>query len=157
MKNNRKITSKEVRILRGEIQNALAKKQFQGEDRFSILVIDDDKVFSRYLNLAISAEFENVFVQVCNSGQDAIEEILDNPPEIIILDINMPKLSGYKMAKIINDIHEQGIPTLFISADRNAKNEIEALSISSRKDFLPKPIDKNELNRKITQLIKKVA
>ena len=157
MKHKKQVIDRNVIGLESDIRNALAQKQFFGNGKVSILVIDDNEVFSRFLKLAISSEFENALVQVCHSGQEAITHILDFPPDLLILDLNMPKLDGFKVAKIINDIYEYGIPILFVSANRNVENEIKALPITSASDFLSKPIDKNKLNQKISELIKKAA
>ncbi|MGK0367901.1 MAG: DNA-binding response OmpR family regulator [Thermoproteota archaeon] len=143
--------------LREDVRNALAKKELLKNKKISLYIVDDDQVFSRYLESTINKDFKNVNIQVFRSGKEAIDLFYNSPPDLVILDINMPELNGHKVAKIMNCIHEIGIPILFVSANNRSKDDLKYLEIKSSFDFLSKPVDKNQLKKKVKNLIPKVA
>jgi DNA-binding response OmpR family regulator len=143
--------------LREDVRNALAKKELLKNKIISLYIVDDDQVFSKYLASTINRDFKHVNIQVFRSGKDAIDQFYNSPPDLVILDINMPELNGHKVAKIMNCIHEIGIPILFVSANNRSKDDLNFLEIQSAFDFLPKPVDKNQLKLKVKNLIEKVA
>lgn len=143
--------------LREDVRNALAKMDFLKNKIISLYIVDDDQVFSKYLASAINRDFKNVNIQVFSSGRDAIDQFYNSPPDLVILDINMPELNGQKVAKIMNSIHEIGIPILFVSANNRSKDDLKFLEIESAFEFLSKPVDKNQLKLKVKKLIAKAA
>jgi CheY-like chemotaxis protein len=143
--------------LREEVRNAFVQKKLLKNEVITLFLVDDDPIFSKYLNSSLLREFKNIKVQIFSSGKDAINFFINAPPDLVILDINMPELNGHKVAIIMNCIQETGIPILFISANNRSKDELKYLEIKSSFDFLPKPVDKNLLKLKVEKLLVKAA
>jgi DNA-binding response OmpR family regulator len=143
--------------LREEVRNALAQNKLLNNKDINLFIVDDDQMFSKYLKASLLREFRNIKVRIFSSGKDAINVFINAPPDLVILDINMPELNGHKVALIMNCIQETGIPILFISANNRSRDELKYLEIKSSFDFLPKPVDKNLLKLKVEELLVKAA
>lgn len=106
------------------------------------LMIVDDSAFMRKI---IGDSIENIdgieVVGIARDGLDALEKIERLNPDIITLDIEMPKLNGIETLKRINDQHK--IPVIMLSASNKPDIIFEALELGAV-DFIEKPEDMNE-------------
>ncbi len=71
----------------------------------TLLIADDHPLFLKGLHEVISDEFDWMVIKQATNGQDALNLIINDPPDIAILDINMPYKSGLEIAKYIGE-HE---------------------------------------------------
>lgn len=86
-------------------------------NRIKILLVDDDLKNSMLLKRFIEAEgFEVVYA---NNGKVGLEMYRESHPDLILLDINMPELNGFEMAKIIRENDKRVI--IFFLTDRTDK------------------------------------
>jgi putative two-component system response regulator len=114
---------------------------------YKILIVDDN-LENRKLLASIISENTGCDVMTAKSGQDIInrfESIENNPPDIILLDILMPKVNGFHIAQILKSrdtTHD--IPIIFITALTNTKNKIKAFEAGGI-DYISKPFHKEEL------------
>ncbi len=105
----------------------------------TILIVDDNPE-----NLKVLGEFiiqQGLNVDYANSGQQALDKIDANPPDLILLDIYMPGISGFDVCSKLkeNPKHEE-IPILFISAYPEGENVIKSFWVGGV-DFIPKPFE----------------
>ena len=113
-----------------------------------IFVVDDnpDVIFSVKSGLeALSEDYE---IQGANSGEKCLEMLETNTPDLILLDIMMPGMSGWKtFDKIKENEIWKGIPVIFLTArtDRVAKNAGGFLG----DDYVEKPFEINDLKVRI--------
>ncbi len=113
-----------------------------------IFVVDDnpDVIFSVKSGLeALSEDYE---IQGANSGEKCLEMLETNTPDLILLDIMMPGMSGWKtFDKIKENESWKGIPIVFLTArtDRVAKNAGGFLG----EDYVEKPFEINDLKVRI--------
>ncbi|MCK5068893.1 MAG: response regulator, partial [Desulfocapsa sp.] len=109
----------------------------------SILVVDDA---SMNVDILVSIlEEQNYKVQTADSGENALKEVRINPPDLILLDIMMPKMSGFEVCKRIkNDPKTSDIPVIMVTA-LNEFGDIERGIDCGTDDFLSKPVNKLEL------------
>ncbi len=118
----------------------------------AILVVDDNQ---QNLEL-LQAYLEDI---ECNTipaydGQQALEIISKEPPDLILLDVMMPKMSGFEVCRRIkNDPKTADIPVIMVTA-LNKFGDIERGINSGTDDFLSKPINKLELLTRVKTMLK---
>lgn len=103
----------------------------------TILVVDDTAI-----NLSLMGGIlKNLYrVKFANSGEKAITAIQRDPPDLILLDIMMPGMSGYEVCQIIkNDPQTRRIPIIFLTAMAEAEDEAKGLDMGAA-DYITKPI-----------------
>lgn len=133
---NNLILELDLCILKSQVMNS--------EDQpFKIMVVDDSKV-SRKI---IVAEFENEDFSVFpfSSSMDALDEVDQVQPDMVISDVNMPDLDGYQLFKILqNKDGFKAIPYVLVSGSGSMEERSKALSLKVNKVF-KKPFKKFEI------------
>ena len=117
----------------------------------TILLIEDD----RALNKAISIYFkkEEFHVISCYCGQEALNTLLQNNIDLIILDINLPDLSGFDLIKQIKIINSN-IPILILSACDLDSDILHGFNLGAE-DYVTKPFNIEILHKKINVILKR--
>ncbi len=118
--------------------------EIQGE----ILVIDDNPdVLS--LTKAILVE-KGYKVRVANSGQRGLSSCRLSPPDMILLDLHLPDLTGYEVCKTLKEEEgTQNIPVVFVSASNETIDKVQGLALGAV-DFITKPFQEAELLARIS-------
>ena len=94
---------------------------FQEENTNNILIIDD--VAENIKVLARILEDQNYSVKKALNGKVALRSIHSNPPDLILLDINMPDMDGYEVCQNLkSDSTTKDIPVIFISASNSNRS-----------------------------------
>jgi len=118
----------------------------------TVLVVDDNQ---QNLEL-LQAYLEDVDCQAvpARDGLEALEIIAKDPPDLVLLDVMMPKMSGFEVCKRIkNDPKTSDIPVIMVTA-LNEFGDIERAIDSGTDDFLSKPVNKLELLTRIKTMLK---
>ena len=109
----------------------------------SVLVVDDDPVIRRMLQL--SYESEGFEVTTAADGVEGLEALRTSPPDVLILDIMMPKLDGMKvMDELKSDERLRSIPVILLSAKATSL-DIELGMKAGAADYVTKPFDPIDL------------
>jgi putative two-component system response regulator len=123
---------------------------------YKILIVDD-VLENRKLLASIISENTDYEVITAKSGHDIInrfESIEDNPPDLILLDILMPKINGFHIAQILKGRDTtKDIPIIFITALTTAENKIKAFEAGGV-DYISKPFHKQELLARVNTHLK---
>lgn len=98
-----------------------------------------------------SLETRDFDVILCENGVKAFEKYKSEQPEILVLDVMMPKKDGFTLAKEIRAIDER-IPIIFLTAKSQTENVVEGFSIGGN-DYLKKPFSMEELIVRIHNLL----
>ena len=117
-----------------------------------VLVVDDNL---QNLEL-ILAYLEDIDCQTLSAegGQQALEIIENQMPDLVLLDVMMPKISGFEVCKKIkNNPKTQQIPVIMVTA-LNEIGDIERAIASGTDDFLSKPVNKWELLTRVRTMLK---
>jgi two-component system alkaline phosphatase synthesis response regulator PhoP len=117
-----------------------------------VLVVDDNP---QNLELLV-AYLEDVDCQVKSAceGPEALEMIKADAPDIILLDVMMPKMSGFEVCRRLkNDPATADIPVIMVTA-LNELGDIERAIDSGTDDFLSKPVNKWELVTRVRTMLK---
>jgi two-component system cell cycle response regulator len=117
-----------------------------------VLVVDDNE---QNLEL-IQAYLEDLDCEILAAydGQQALDIIAQNPPDLILLDIMMPKMSGFEVCKKVkNDPQTAEIPIIMVTA-LHEFGDIERAIDAGTDDFLSKPVNRLELTTRVRTMLK---
>ncbi|MFT5758405.1 MAG: signal transduction histidine kinase/ligand-binding sensor domain-containing protein [Alteromonadaceae bacterium] len=114
------------------------------ESRFRILIVDDDAINRQVLFNHLSVK--NYQLEQASGGEEAIHIILENGPfDLILLDVMMPKISGYEVCKRIRTLYSiSELPIIFLTAKNQEADLVQSFLVGAN-DYLSKPIAKHEL------------
>lgn len=119
---------------------------------YKILIADDDPGIVDVLRLML--ELEGYEVSHTYTG-DILLNLIDNAPDLILLDINLGRHDGRQLCRALKDADEtRNIPVLMISASYNIDQSARE---SGADDFVPKPFDMDELLFKVANLLSRTA
>ena len=122
---------------------------------YKILIVDD--VVSNVLLLKILLSNEKFQVCTTNNGNMCIEMAKKEHPDLILLDVMMPDISGFDTAVILKkDEETKDIPIIFLTALNTPTDLVHGFQVGAS-DFLTKPFNKEELVMRVTQQISLVA
>jgi two-component system, sensor histidine kinase and response regulator len=111
-----------------------------------VLIVDDVAI-----NLRIAAEVlkEEYRIIIADNGEKAIRAAREKQPDLILLDIMMPEVSGFQVAKVLkNDPNTSEIPIIFFTAKTQPEDTVEAFRAGGV-DYITKPFQRLELVQRI--------
>ncbi len=117
-----------------------------------VLVVDDNQPNRELLEVYL----EDVDCRAipARDGLEALKIIAKNPPDLVLLDVMMPKMSGFEVCKKIkNDPKTSDIPVIMVTA-LNEFGDIERGLDCGTDDFLSKPVNKLELLARVRTMLK---
>ena len=118
-----------------------------------ILVVDDNDQ-NRELLLAHVQEIPQVTVSSAADGSDALEAVAREHPDLILLDIMMPKMSGFEVCRRLKaDPATQDIPIIMVTALNEIADHEKGIE-SGCDDFLSKPVNRIELVTRVKSLLR---
>ncbi len=121
-------------------------------ERENILIVDDTPA-----NLELLAGMlrqKQYRVRPALSGKLALQAALNDPPDLILLDINMPEMDGYEVCRQLkSDRRSADVPVIFISALNETVDKIEAFSAGGV-DYVTKPFQFEEVNARVETHLK---
>ena len=126
---------------------------FEQEVRNSTILIADDTPQNVELLQAYLDEL-GCRVEVAYDGQETLDRVADLKPDLILLDIMMPKLSGFEVCrKLKHNPATAAIPICMVTA-LNEEGDIERAVQAGTDDFLSKPINRWELLTRVRSLLR---
>ena len=112
-----------------------------------VLVVDDDALNRRLLTATLARE--GLRTSSATDGDDALSAIRDDPPDVVLLDIEMPGIDGFEVLERIKaDQATRHLPVIMISGLDDTESVVRCLEIGAD-DFLPKPFDAAILRARI--------
>jgi len=119
---------------------------------FRALLIDDDVKLGRLLKDFLKKSNINLFT--VNNPTESFSSIEECKPDIIILDVMMPKMDGFEVCKNIRKVHS--IPIIMLSARGDSEDKIKGLDLGAD-DYIAKPFQPRELLARIHSLLRRVS
>lgn len=120
---------------------------------YKVLVVDDNLNNSRLIEGILRSEKNKYDVFFAEDGVQGFEKARKLQPDLILMDIRMPQLSGLDALKLLQENKElKEIPVIFITAYKTDENFAEAFKFGAF-DFITKPIDINELKSRINKAL----
>jgi diguanylate cyclase (GGDEF)-like protein len=108
----------------------------QAQEQFSILLVDDDSMVVRILSRILS---DFTPLRFATSGRAALKLAHESTPDLVLLDVDMPELSGFEVCKAFkNDPALAKVPIIFITSHESTQLEAKGLALGAA-DFINKP------------------
>ena len=119
----------------------------------TVLIVDDNPQNAELL--AAFLESSQVRLVFASDGIDAMRAVTDENPDLILLDIMMPHMSGFQVCqRLKSNPSTSSIPILMLTA-LNEPSDIEYARECGANEFISKPIARAELNRRVNNLLKR--
>lgn len=120
---------------------------------YTIMVVDDTETNIDLLLETLEDEYD---VRVATDGEFALKYIFDEQPDLILLDIMMPKMNGYQVCeRLKQEENTKDIPVIFLTAMNNDNDEAKGLSLGAV-DYITKPFNPSLVKARVqNQLILK--
>ena len=121
------------------------------EKKSRILIVDDNVDAVELLEKRLRSEGYNT--AEAYDGEEGLKKVVEYNPDLIILDVMMPRLDGYEVCKRLKiDENTRYIPILMLTAKSDVESKVKGLDIGAD-DYLPKPFDYKELSARIRSLL----
>jgi two-component system, OmpR family, KDP operon response regulator KdpE len=117
-----------------------------------ILIVDDERPIRRYLHVSLTAAGYTVFEAA--TGAEAIQSAVSNRPEVIILDLGLPDLSGFEVIEQLREWTDT--PILILSIREDERDKVAALDLGAD-DYLTKPFGNEELLARVRVALRRAA
>jgi len=103
----------------------------------NVLIVDDEPLSIRSVSETLAKHFT---VFVATTGEEALELVTSKPISIVLMDVDLPDLSGFEVCKRIKSRDESSaLPVIFVSGYKDLIFEVQAFDAGGV-DYLPKPI-----------------
>ncbi len=122
-------------------------------ENWKVLLVDDEKEFVS--TLAERLRLRGIQADETGSGEEALRLIADATPQVVVLDLMMPGMSGLEVLRRVKSRYPQ-IEVILLSGIGSNKEAIEGMKLGAF-DFLMKPLQIEELIEKIGKAIKKAG
>ena len=117
-----------------------------------VLIADDNQQNRELLEAYLADDGYSIDISV--DGKDTMNKVEEFPPDLILLDIMMPRLSGYEVCQQLkDDAKTRTIPILMVTA-LNEMGDIEKAVQAGCDDFLTKPVNRLELKTRVRSLLR---
>lgn len=121
------------------------------ESSLRVLVVDDERPIRRFLRASLTAHGYSVFE--ASTGREALTAVLSDRPDLIILDLGLPDLSGLEVVRQLREWSR--IPILVLSVREEESTKVAALDVGAD-DYLTKPFGMAELMARIRVALRHV-
>jgi DNA-binding response OmpR family regulator len=122
----------------------------------TILIVDDDKNFIETLEDGLKLKNVDAQILVAKSAREALDELAEQVPSLIVLDIQLPDMHGVEFLRVIRESARlKKVPVVFISAKYTEPADRSEAMLAGAGAFFSKPIDIEELWKEIRYLIDK--
>ena len=117
-----------------------------------ILIVDDEVDLVETVRFPL--EMEGYHVLVSYNGEDALNQARKENPDLILLDLMLPKLDGYKVCRLLKfDDRYKHIPILMLTAKTQEKDKILGMETGAN-EYITKPFEMDDLLKKVKAYLK---
>jgi len=122
------------------------------QTRPTILVVDDEPQILRVMRASLPAR--GYEVRTASSGAEAIDEIRKQPPDLMILDLMMPGISGLEVCRQVRAF--SNLPIIVLSAKGSESDKVAALDLGAD-DYVTKPFGMDELMARVRAVLRRLS
>ena len=120
--------------------------------QLKVLLVDDEQEF--VTTLADRLELRGMDVEIATDGEAALGIVETDPPQVVVLDVMMPGLSGMEVLERIKTV-DSNIQVILLTGHGGTKDGIKGMQLGAF-DYLIKPVDIDELIEKLNEAAKNV-
>jgi two-component system LytT family response regulator len=115
------------------------------DDRLRVLLVDDEELARRVLREFLSRDPDVEIVGECANGYEAVRAVSETKPDLLFLDVQMPKLDGFEVLELL----DRDVAVVFVTAfDEHAIRAFEVHAV----DYLLKPVGEERLSRALARV-----
>lgn len=119
-----------------------------------ILAVDDQPIILKSITHKLKSTGYSILT--AESGEEAIKKYADQKPDLIILDINMPKGNGFHVIRHVREVMEDDVPIIVMSGVNEEDKIVKAFDLGVD-DYIQKPVGLNEVLARVNRLLKQKA
>lgn len=119
-------------------------------DKQKILIVDDDNDIAELISLYLTKEFFECCIS--NDGVSAIDDFEKISPDLILLDLMLPKMDGYQVCRAIRE--KSDVPIIMLSAKGEIFDKVLGLELGAD-DYMIKPFDSKELVARVKAVLRR--
>ena len=116
----------------------------------TIALVDDDRNILTSVSIALQSE--GFTVRVYSDGETALKALLDNPPDLAVLDIKMPRMDGMELLRRLRE--RSSVPTIFLTSKDDELDEALGLAMGAD-DYITKPFSQRLLIARIRAILRR--
>jgi two-component system sensor histidine kinase ChiS len=117
-----------------------------------ILIVDDDPINIELMRAQLHDE--GYSIDCALDGEEALERVSREKPDLILLDIMIPKKSGFEVCKHVKGKPEtRSIPIIMVTALKDMESRVKGIAVGAD-DFLTRPLDKSELIARVKSMLR---
>lgn len=130
--------------------DAVSETPIAGERRMQIALVDDDRNILTTVSIALQSE--GFATRVYSDGETALKALLDNPPDLAVFDIKMPKMDGMELLRRLRE--HSALPVIFLTSKDHESDEEAGLE-QGADDYIAKPFSLRLLIARIRAILRR--
>ena len=114
-----------------------------------ILLVEDDDIFLFTATFVLNKAFPNAEIAIKHHGQEALDYLMDHEPDLLFLDLNMPKMNGWEFLEAYEklNLNQKGkVVLVMLTTSMNPDDRKKAETIKSLDGFISKPLTVEAIN-----------
>ena len=123
-----------------------------GERQRIIALVDDDRNILTTLSIALQAE--GYATRVYSDGETALKALVDNPPDLAVFDIKMPRMDGMELLRRLRE--RSNLPVIFLTSKDEEQDEAAGLAMGAD-DYISKPFSQRLLLARIGAILRRAG
>jgi CheY-like chemotaxis protein len=141
-----------IRLVAGRLNNYKGNKDYRfryiqnAKDTFKIMFLDDDDIQLKIVRSMIERYYPNVQIEISSLIGHAIDKIQNGEYDLVISDLNMPKISGFEVVEILNQTRPD-IPVIILTSSLHNEDVMRAINFPNVYQFLHKPLSKQSFSK----------
>jgi excisionase family DNA binding protein len=129
---------------------ASAPRRIEGSRRL-ILIVDDDERLREFIR--VNLEMEGYAVREAGSAEEGLAVLEEEPPDLILLDVMMPKVDGWEMLRRVHQRHGVGSIPVIMFSGKVEEESMKAATARGAQGFIGKPFNPQQLIESTKQLV----
>ena len=123
-----------------------------GERQRSVALVDDDRNILTTLSIALQAE--GYATRVYSDGEAALKALTENPPDLAVFDIKMPRMDGMELLRRLRETSD--LPVIFLTSKDQEQDEEAGLAMGAD-DYIAKPFSQRLLLARVRAILRRAA
>jgi DNA-binding response OmpR family regulator len=115
-----------------------------------ILIVDDESRMRRFIRM--NMELEGYQVIEADNGIQALDQIRQHTPDLVIMDVMMPQMDGFETLKLLREIST--VPVILLTVKSDEEDKIQGLGLGAD-DYITKPFSPRELSSRVSAVLRR--
>lgn len=120
------------------------------EPRHRILVVDDEPRMIRFIQMNL--ELEGYQVSQAGNGFEALNQLRDELPDLVILDVMMPDMDGFETLRLLREV--SAVPVIMLTVKADEEDKVRGLELGAD-DYVTKPFSPKELSSRVKAVLRR--